>query len=165
MTEESQKKRGEPKYYGARKILFQKEGFAIWVPSNWYKTPMKKGHTGVICSPYKDNLNTSFTAKKVILKYKVKPEDLPILKEGFEQGLQSLPGIEIESTKYEALTLFVTMEARFTFLEDGVRRKRWVRNIYWGEGQLIFIAQGETVEEFEYWEPMFFNTMMTFEFV
>jgi hypothetical protein len=38
-----------------------------------------------------------------------------------------------------------------------------VRNIYWGDGQLILIAQGATVDEFQYWLPMFYNTMVTLE--
>jgi hypothetical protein len=145
------------------KYINQEAGFALWLPTGWHRTDMKKGHLGAIFSPYPNDINTSFAAEARKLKYAVKSEDLPVLIEGFEQGLKALPGVEIESTTYTPTSTLVTLEARYTFLEGDSRRKRWVRNIYWGNGQLVFIAQGSTEEEFEYWLPMFFNTMMTFE--
>jgi aspartate/tyrosine/aromatic aminotransferase len=71
--------------------------------------------------------------------------------------------VEIESFTYTPTSTLVTLEAKFTFLEGENRRKRWVRNIYWGNGQLVFIAQGATVKEYDYWLPMFYNTMVTFQ--
>jgi len=59
--------------------------------------------------------------------------------------------------------MVLIMEAKFSFTEDGLRRKRWVKNMYWHEANLILIAQGSTVEEYEYWLPMLFNCMHTYE--
>ena len=78
-------------------------------------------------------------------------------------GWRQFPALEIEwqdETITETLKLF---EAKFTFLEGDVRRKRWLRVVYWGEGQLIMMAQGATPEDYEYWMPMFYNSLMTVE--
>jgi len=76
-----------------------------------------------------------------------------------------LPGVEVESQDESLSDSVNFFEARFTFLEGENRRKRWVRNIYWGDGQLILIAQGRTVEDFEYWLPMFYNTITTVQII
>jgi hypothetical protein len=152
-----------PIYHGVRKHMDIEGGYAIWVPNDWYRFDMTDGHHGVIYSPYPDNFDTSFSAQKMILDYKVTQEDVPVLREGFDAGLASLPGIEIESQEDIVTSTLITLEARYSFLEGEARRKRWVRNVYWGEGQLLLIAQGATPEEFKYWLPMFYNTMMTIE--
>ncbi len=95
------------------------------------------------------------------LKYSITPEDIDVLREGFFKGITDLPGAEIEWQDESLSDSINFFEARFTFLEGENRRKRWVRNIYWGDGQLIMIAQGRTPEDFEYWLPMFYNTMVT----
>jgi hypothetical protein len=92
---------------------------------------------------------------------KVNPSDVNDLREGFMEGLQALPGVEIESTDESLSDTIQVFDARYTFLEGEQRRKRWTRNIYWGEAQLVIIAQGRTPEDFEYWLPMFYNTIMT----
>jgi len=78
-------------------------------------------------------------------------------------GIKALDGVEIEAgSEAEYLTHSLSFfEVRFTFLEGGVRRKRWIRNIYWGKNNYVLIAQGRTPEDFDYWLPMFYNIMMT----
>ncbi len=152
-----------PIYQGVRKYVDVEAGYALWIPSDWHRFEMTNGHHGAIYSPYPDSFDTSFSAQKNILDYKVTEDDVPLLREGFDAGLASLPGIEIESQDEIVTSTLITLEARFTFLEGEARRKRWVRNVYWGEGQLLLIAQGATPEEFQYWLPMFYNTMMTIE--
>jgi hypothetical protein len=136
-------------------------GFAVWLPSDWHKQELKPKHVGWLFSPYPDDINTCLLVEKKKLKVKVNPEDVDVLREGFKQGLLALPGVEIESTDESLSETIQVFEARFTFLEGEERRKRWVRNIYWGEAQLILIAQGRTPEDFEYWLPMFFNSITT----
>lgn len=162
MTETTEKK-GNPRYTGMFQYVSPSTRFAIWLPTGWTKFEMTKEHEGVIFSPYPDHFNTSFSAEFHRLKYSTSKEDLPLLQEGFEAGIKALPGVEIESFTYTPTTTLVTLESKFTFLEGDALRKRWVRNIYWGNGQLVFIAQGATVEEYEYWLPMFYNTMVTFQ--
>ena len=161
MTNET--KRPGPVYKGQTKYVNEDEGFAVWLPNDWHKFDMKEGHIGWIFSPSKDAFDTSFTVEKHILDYKVTPEDLDILVEGFEEGIRSLPDGEILETKYDTGKKAVILEAKFTFTEEGKTRKRWVKNMYWGEANLVMIAQGETVEEFHYWLPMLYNSMYDYE--
>lgn len=160
MTETA--KKGNPKYTGLRRYV-SGGGYAIWYPMGWREIPMTNDRQGAILAPYPDHINTCIAVEKIILPYKVEREDVPALRKGFENGMKALPGIEIEWTD-EALTkTLLIFDARYTFLEDGVRRKRWTRNIYWGEAQLIILAQGQTVEDYDYWTPVFFNSLMTAE--
>ena len=159
MTEE---KRDEfPYYTGMYTHRDQPGGYSLTVPTDWHQHTMKKKHHGMLFSPYPDDINTCILAEKHKLKYKVTVDDLVTSRDGFEKGIKDLPGVEIESLEESLSDMVNVFEARFTFLDDGVRRKRWVKNIYWGEGQLVLIAQGRTVEDFDYWLPMFYNTMMT----
>lgn len=160
MTEE--KKQG-PVYTSIRKYPDAEGGYAVWLPGDWRQIDMVEGRRGWIFTPYPDRFDTCFICEKIVLDYKVTPEDIDILKEGFEAGILTLPDAKIEDVRYETGRMVVIMEAKFTFTEDGVSRKRWVKNLYWGEGNLVLIAQGATVEEYEYWLPMFFNTMNSYE--
>jgi hypothetical protein len=145
------------------KHLDAKAGYAVWLPMGWTEVKMGKGHQGAVFFPEPDVQDTYFSCESFKLRFAVTEEDVPILRDGFNAGLQALPGIGVE-TQDEAVTpTLIAFDARFTFLEGGVRRKRWVRNIYWGKLQIVFIAQGSEPAEFDYWLPMFYHTMMTFE--
>lgn len=152
-----------PRYTGISKHVAEREGYALWLPSDWHRFKMRKGHRGAIFSPRPDDYTTSFSAEKARLPYKVKKEDLATLREGFAAGLSSLPGAQIEWQEETQSEGVLALDARFTFVENGERRKRWVRVIYAGNAQLTLIAQGRTPEDFEYWMPVFYNTMMTLE--
>jgi hypothetical protein len=152
-----------PVYKGIYKYWDREGGYAVWLPVDWRRLDMARGRRGWIFTPYEDHFDTCFISEKITLDYKVKPEDVEILMEGFEAGINSLPEVEIEHKHFETGKMIVIMEAKFTFMENGQRRKRWVKNMYWGEANLVLIAQGQTVEDYAYWEPMFFNTMMTYE--
>jgi hypothetical protein len=152
-----------PVYTGIKMYPDKTGGYGVWVPSDWTEYKLKRNQRGMLFSPYKDDLNTSLLVRKYKLKVTVTQDDLPLLRESFIEGIQALPGAEIESTEESLSESINVFDARFTFLEGENRRKRWVRNIYWGNGQLVLIAQGRTPEDFEYWLPMFYNTMMTTE--
>ena len=150
-----------PVYTGMTLHPETKSSFAVWMPSDWFKFKLKPRQLGALFSPYKDDINTSLLVEKRKLKYSVTEEDIPMLLESFREGMLALPGIEVESTEETLSSSVNTFDARFTFLEGENRRKRWVRNIYWGNGQLILLAQGRTPEDFDYWLPMFYNTITT----
>ena len=153
----------QPIYRGLTKHVDREGGYSLWLPSDWQRLEMADGRQGAIYTPHADRHDTCVSAEKCVLDYSVRPKDIPILRKGFAEGLSSLPGADIEwqdETLTSSLSIF---EARFTFLEGEARRKRWVRVVYWGNGQLILIAQGTTPEEFEYWRPVFYNTLMTVE--
>ena len=156
---------GKPAYVGMKLYHDDKGGYGVWLPSDWTQFKLRRHHRGFLFSPYKDDINTSFLVEKRRLKVSVTVEDMDVLREGFQHGITQLPGVEVESQDESLSDSINFFEARFTFLEGENRRKRWVRNIYWGNGQLIMIAQGRTVEDFEYWLPMFYNTMTTAQII
>jgi hypothetical protein len=159
---EGTKKKG-PVYTGIRKYVDEAGGYAVWLPQEWRQLDMMGDHKGWVFTPYPDHFDTSFSCEKISLDYKVTPEDLDILREGFLEGINQLPDAVIEETRYDTGKMVVIMEAKFTFTENGQRRKRWTKSMYWGEANLVFIAQGATVEDYEYWLPMFYNTMNAYE--
>lgn len=153
-----------PVYTGMHKHQDMDAGYAIWVASDWHRIDLAEGRQGVMYSPYPDDTLTCFFIEKHKLDLSVRPKDFDIIQKGFIEGITQLPEVEILSHE-ESIgpAAVVLLDARYTFVEDGVRRKRWTRVTYWGNGQLTMIAQGATEQEFDYWEPMFFNTMMTME--
>lgn len=150
---------GSPAYKGVTLYPDKTGGYSVWLPSDWIKVDLKSNHHGMLFSPYKDDYNTCFLTEKHKLKIKITPEDIPVLRQAFFKAIEDLPGVQVEWTDESLSDTINIFEARFTFLEGENRRKRWLRNIYWGEGQLVLIAQGRTPEDFEYWLPMFYNTM------
>jgi hypothetical protein len=150
-------------FYTGMKQHADEAGFALWLPSDWHQFELQGNMKGVLFSPYPDDFNTGLLAEKKKLKVKVKSDDLPILREAFMEGIRSLEGVEIEegSVAEHLSNTLSFFEVRFSFLDGGVRRKRWIRNIYWGRNNYVLIAQGRTVEDFQYWLPMFYNIMMT----
>jgi hypothetical protein len=156
---------GFPAYTGVHQHGTKKGGFNVWISSDWHETKLKRGHHGYLFSPYPDDINTSILLEKKILPITVTTEDMDILREGFYKDIRALPGVEIESTDESLSETVNFFDARFTFLEGDVRRKRWVRNIYWGEAQLIVIAQGRTPQDFDYWLPMFYNAITTLQVI
>jgi hypothetical protein len=152
-----------PVYYGLTKYTDNKGGYGVWLPNDWHQFNMTGDHNGWVFSPYPDNTDTCFACEKNVLEIEVSPQDVDVLAEGFEAGILSLPDVEIEEKKYEKTKKGVILEAKFTFTENGQRRKRWVKSLYWGEANLVLFAQGSTVDEYEYWLPMLFNAMSSYE--
>lgn len=160
MTESRQ---GEPLYYGMFKHADAKAGYAVWLPMGWTGLKMGKGHKGAVFFPESEAQDTYFSCESFKLRFAVTEQDVSVLREGFDAGLRALPGVEVESQDETVTPTLIGFDARFTFVEGEAKRKRWVRNIYWGKLQIVFIAQGSTPAEFDYWLPMFYHTMMTFE--
>jgi hypothetical protein len=161
MTES--KRNATPVYTGIRKYADNEQGFGVWLPKEWRKIDLVDGRIGWIFTPNKDNFDTCFMCEKITLDYATTPEDKDILVEGFEEGIKSLPDVEILETKYQSGKKSIMLEAKFTFTEDGQRRKRWMKSLYWAEGNLVLIAQGENIEEYAYWESMLYSAMTTYE--
>lgn len=159
----TEEKKKQPVYTGMRKHWDREAGYAVWLPSDWRKLDMVEGHRGWIFTPYEDHYDTCFMSEKHQLDYEVNPEDAEILLEGLEAGINSLPEAVIEYKHCDTGQMVVLLEAKFTFMENGQRRKRWVKSMYWGKSNLVLIAQGATEEDYAYWEGMLFNSMMTYE--
>jgi len=156
--------RDNPRYTGMFKHLDDQAGYGVWIPSGWHYTPMTGGRRGIFYAPKADDIQTSFSIEKHDLDISIRAKDIKILAKGFMDGIEALPEVEVESHEESVgKSGVILLQARFTFVEDGMRRKRWTRIVYWGTGQLTMIAQGATVADFDLYEPMFYNTMMTIE--
>jgi hypothetical protein len=163
MPTEEKERKGPPFYTGMTKHWDHEAGYAITLPSDWRKIDMVKDRHGWIFTPYKDNFDTCIVSEKKILKYPVDPKDADVLMDGIVEGINSLPEAEILETIINPGKIVLLLEAKYTFMENGQRRKRWLKNMYWGKSNLVLIAQGATEEDYAYWEGMLFNTMMTYE--
>lgn len=139
--------------------------YSLFVPDGWHRLDTSgDGATGVLYVPSTEDTLTGLSAEARDLGTEVAGDDLPALRDGFETGLRELPESAIEGFEAEAIGRLVTMEARQTFREDGATRKRWVRLLYQGSTQVRLVAQGATVDTYEYWLPMFFESMRTVRF-
>ena len=139
--------------------------YSFFLPLGWYRLELEgAGENGVFYAPSLDDPLTGFSAEARDLGTMVTSDDLPALRVGFLSGLRKLTGSKIESQEAEAIGSLITMEARQTYRDGAVTRKRWVRLLYQGTTQVRLVAQGATVEAFEYWLPMFFESMRTFRF-
>jgi len=152
-----------PVYTGATEYVNREGAYGIWYPSNWRQIDMTGDHKGAIFAPFPDHIDTCIAVEKIMLPYKVVHGDLPTLRQGLKEGLDALPGIEIESFEESLPGTMVLVDVKYSFLEGEAQRKRWLRVLYWAEAQLNVIAQGQSVKDYEFWMPVFFNTMMTID--
>jgi len=136
-------------------------GFNFWYPDGWYRFDFTDGREGVLYAPDAQDWTTSFSVEVKDIGMKVEEGDLPDLLEGFSEGLRKLPDVQIEWQDHWIIGSLTGLEAKYTFREGDVVRKRWVRLLYEGTRQFHVVAQGATVDEYRYWEPMLFEAMMT----
>ena len=143
-------------------------GYSFFVPDGWHRQEIEGANDAesmsVMYVPSLDDALTGFSAEGRDLGLEVTPEDFPALQAGFLSGLRKMHGSRLESHEGETIGPLITLEARHTFREGKVIRKRWVRLLYQRSLQIRLVAQGSTVEEFDYWLPMFFESMRTFRF-
>lgn len=139
--------------------------YSFLYPDGWFRhEPADAIGSEVIYAPSATNVDNSFSVQSSILSVKVSGRDLQALREGLEAGLRQLPGCQVEDlTTYRAHDV-IGLEARHTYEDGEQKRKRWVRLLYRGELQVRIVAQGATAAEFEYWMPMFSQSMRTFKF-
>lgn len=140
---------------------YREQYFSFFVPIDWHKVEWPDERQGIIFAPMQDDNYTLFAVEVIDLGTVVTSDDLPYLSKGFFDGIKQLPDRKIESKKENVTGKLVQLEAKYTFLENGETRKRWVRVLYHGTRQVTITAQGKTSEAFDYWMPMFFEAMMT----
>jgi hypothetical protein len=151
-------------------------GFSFWRPRNWTRQDIQDLNTlgqreleesAVVYYP-EDDPRTGFYA----LVRDLGPElgqpitaaDLPDLRAGLLEGLQSLPEFhllsEIEIGRESALGL----EFTFTFSLDGQPCKRCMRFLYRGYEQFTLYGQGVPPAEYEVFANVFDWMYLTFTF-
>lgn len=151
-----------PTWLGMKLFWDEEWDFSFWHETRWKRFKFEDGRPGIIVAPEESNRLTTFSVQPRDLDMEVTKEDLPVLTEGFIAGLQSLPDCKIESQEESVTGSLIILDARLTFTEDGETRKRWVQLVYKGKRQYLLVGQGATVEDFEWWLPMFFMATNTF---
>ena len=140
-------------------------GCSLLIPEGWERRELLSEHgSGVVFLPSPGDELTSFSFEGRDLGLEVGPSDLAALESGFLAGLRKLPGSRLGEHEAVAIGRLITMEARLTFRDGQARRKRWTRLLYQGRVQLRLVGQGSSPDEFDYWEPMFFQAMRTIRF-
>jgi hypothetical protein len=109
---------------------------------------------GVMLSPQAVEPTTWFAAWSVRLPDVVAAQDLKVLRSGVREGLASLPDLQVESASDDVFDNLIRFQRVFTFAEGGAIRKRKMWMIYVYKWLLVFVAQGETVDEYEHWGMM-----------
>ena len=104
--------------------------------------------------PDRDDEATHFAVAVTDLGVSVVADDLEVLREGFENGMATLPEVLVESSRDDLYNDIVKLERTLTFTDEGEVRKRRVWSMYADHWQFIVVFQGATVEEFHYWLPM-----------
>lgn len=135
--------------------------FSFFIPNDWKKIERSDGKQGIIYVPTLDDADTFYAVHVDDLGMKVTEDDIPDLVTGLVDGINSLTESQIESQTSSSTGTLTELVVKYTFLEDGLRRKRWVRVLYHDTRQITFIAQGKTEQTYHYWLPMFNEAMMT----
>jgi hypothetical protein len=152
-------KTAKPSFKGL--TWYREQYFSLFIPLDWKQVERTDGRMGIIFLPSENDVHTLYSIDVVDLETEITSDDLPYLSMGFLDGIKNLPDRKIESKDEGVAGKLVKLQAKYTFTEDGETRKRWVRVLYDGTRQITVVAQGKTVETYDYWLPMFFEAMMT----
>jgi hypothetical protein len=157
--------REEKNYPATRGLNWHRhQYYSFFVPIEWHRFSWDEEHEGAIFGPDPEDSKTVFAVDFKDLGTPILAEDLPILAEGFFEQVERLPEIVIELRDQRAVGNQIELEAKYTFVEGGQTRKRWVRVHYQDTRQIAITAQGATPEKYDYWLPWFFEAMMTARF-
>lgn len=157
------KRQGKNPIWTGMKLYWDDEwDYSFWHAPEWLQYEFEDGRPGVILSPDESNPVNLFSVQPRELETEVTPDDLPALTEGFMAGLQALPGCKIESQEESISGSLIILDAKHTFEEKGETRKRWVRLIYKGTRQYLLVGQGASVDDYRYWQSMFYTPITTF---
>lgn len=156
MVDQVQKKR--PKISGL--LWHRHQYYSFFVPNNWFKSAWED-ECGVIYSPDPSDAYTLFAADLKDLGTLVTPDDLEALAEGYFDSVEQLSDVDIQHRKLKASGRRLEIEAKYTFSEQGEVRQRWTRLLYHETRQIALTAQAASPEQYAYWLPMFYESMMT----
>ena len=137
--------------------------FSFFRPIDWYQFDWLDDRQGILFGPTPDDNATLFGIDIKDIGVSVTKDDLEDLLTGLLSGIKQLPDSQIESQEGWVAGVVTGVEAKYTFREKETVRKRWVRVLYQDGRQITVTAQGATVEDYDYWLPMFYESMMTFK--
>jgi hypothetical protein len=137
--------------------------YHFWYPKGWHRYDLAGDKTGVLCSPNAQDPTTYFSVETQRLPVAARPEDIDVLRQGIEEGLSTLSGLNVESADESSSGARLVFERVFTFRDGGTVRKRRIRLIYLGATLYSLIAQGENEHAYTYWLSMLNYCYRTFE--
>src|SRR5439155_18053803 len=111
-----------------------------------------------------EDIATHMSLELMDLPTEVKARDLPSIEQAFLDGLAQVGDSHILRRDAYATGFLIGVEAEQTFVEDGQRRRRWVRLLYQAKRQARLVAQGASEAEYERWLVRFKPAMTTFNF-
>jgi hypothetical protein len=139
--------------------------FSFLYPSDWHRLDLDPAAGGgTVCYPDAADQGTTLLAQGRRLRLRARPEDLSQLRSGFLEGLQALPGLEIESETASVTGALLDLQARHSYRAGPETRKRWVRLLYQDRLQISISAEGSSPAAYDYWLPMFTTVMHTVRF-
>jgi hypothetical protein len=142
---------------------YRDKHFSFFRPIDWVRFDWLDDRQGVLFGPSADDYATLFAVDVKDLETEITTADLDDLFTGFVAGIEQLPDSQIESHQKWVAGAVIGLEAKYSFRENEVVRKRWIRVLYQDTRQIIVTAQGATAADFDYWLPMFYEAMMTFK--
>ncbi len=152
-----------PRQYPAIKGLawHRAQYYSFFAPIDWQPFSWPDDRAGEIYGPDPDDPLTVFSVAVQDLGTAIASEDLDTLADGFFETIEQMPESDIEVRDQQATDMPLMLEAKYTFRDQQDTRKCWVRVFYHGTRQITMTAQGATVEKYNYWQPLFFEAMMT----
>lgn len=154
MTGKGKVREGRPHFTGVTTYRDPQGRFEFRFPWGWEKSELDEDRDGLIVRPETDDDDTYFAVWISRLEIGVVADDLADLRAGFEDGLDQLGKLEIESSRDDTYGNIVKLERIFTFDDGGEVRKRRAWGMYADTWQMVVVYQGSSVEEFHYWLPM-----------
>ncbi len=140
--------------------------YSFWRPLNWHRFDMRDQY-GFIYSPEQDprtGFYLSVQDLSDVLDEAVTEADLPALRDGVIEGLESLPDCEILEEKEIAKGYAIGFEVLMTFTLDGETCKRRMRLLYNDRQQYTIYGQGRPPSEYDVFHDTFEFIYSTFEF-
>lgn len=147
---------GRPHFTGITTFTDPLGRYEFRHPADWFRSELDGDLEGVIVGPDLADQATHFAVAVKDLGVSVTAEDLPVLRDGFAEGLAALPELSVEASQDDTYNDIVKLERTLTYVDEasGETRKRRVWSMYADRWQFTVQFQGATVEEFGYWFPM-----------
>jgi hypothetical protein len=137
------------------------ELFSLFVPPGWQQSDWDDGRIGVLYYPEPDDPLTVFAVEVTDLGMVISSDDLDRLDAESIDAIEQLPEGEIELHDKAVVGEQMQLEYKYTFREDCVMRRHWVRVFYQGTHEATMMAQGSSLDLYDYWLPWFFEAMAT----
>ena len=136
--------------------------YYFWYPKGWHRYDLSDGRVGALCSPQIEP-TTFFSVEAQALPVSVQPDDLDALREGVQEGLAQLPGLDVESAQESCAGGLIAFERIYTFQDGGVIRKRRIRLLYSADKLYSLISQGGSEQAYARYLSMLNYCQLTFQ--